>query len=249
MESALILPRAAAACAGAAAAMFLFACDRRETSSGGGSSSSEPAAHETGAAPKASASPPGGARRPALVFLGDSLTAGFGLEANEAAPALIQAEVDRAGLGLQVVNAGRSGDTTAGGAARVDYYLRPEVAPVGLIVWLGANDSMRGLPLAEIEADLRAIVQRAHAFDRSLQVFLVQMRAFPNLGADYGRAFEAIYPRIAESEGAVLLPFPLADVAGRPELNQTDGIHPTAEGTRRVAATLWAGLKPHLGPR
>jgi acyl-CoA thioesterase I len=184
---------------------------------------------------------------PALIFLGDSLTAGYGLAASESVPALIQAEVDRAGLAFRVVNAGRSGDTTAGGVARIDYYLRPEVRPRALVIWLGANDSMRGIPPTEIEANLRTIVQRAHAFDVSMPVLLVEMKAFPNLGADYAKAFEAIYPRIAESENAALLPFPLEGVAGHPDLNQADGVHPTAEGTRRVAATLWLSLRRHLG--
>lgn len=185
-------------------------------------------------------------KRPALVFLGDSLTAGFGLTASQAVPALIQAEVDRAGLGLRVINAGRSGDTTAGGKTRVDFYLRKEVAPRALVVWLGANDIMRGLPTSEIEANLRAIVQRAHEFDGELAVFLVQMRAFPNLGAEYAREFEAIYPRVAESEKATLIPFPMEEVAGRPDLNQPDGIHPTADGTTKVAAALWSALASRL---
>ncbi len=206
-------------------------------------------AAEQQAAPPQAAPPPAAERRPALVFLGDSLTAGFGLGAEQAVPALIQGEVDRANLDLRVVNAGRSGDTTAGGKSRVDYYLRPEVAPRALVVWLGANDVMRGLPVAQIEANLRAIVQRAHAFRRDLPVFLVQMRAFPNMGADYAREFEAIYPRIAKDEDATLVPFPMADVAGRPELNQPDGIHPTAEGTRKVADELWRALSPRLGAR
>lgn len=187
--------------------------------------------------------------RPALVFLGDSLTAGYGLSAEQSVPALIQAEIDKAGLDLKVINAGRSGDTTAGGVARIDYYLRKEVKPRGIIIWLGANDAMRGLRPVEIEANLRTIAQRAHDFDVSLPVFLVQMKAFPNLGADYAKTFEAIYPRIGESENVTLLPFPLEEVAGRPELNQADGIHPTADGTRRVAAALWASLRPHLGVR
>jgi acyl-CoA thioesterase I len=185
--------------------------------------------------------------RPALIFLGDSLTAGFGLSAEQSVPALIQAEIDKAGLDLRVINAGRSADTTAGGVARIDYYLRKEVKPRGIIVWLGANDAMRGLRPVEIEANLRTIAQRVHAFDIRVPVFLVQMRAFPNLGADYAKTFESIYPRIGESENVTLLPFPLEEVAGRPELNQPDGIHPTAEGTRRVAAALWTSLRPHLG--
>jgi acyl-CoA thioesterase I len=229
----------AVALAAALSAALLGACDREAppSSKGQAAPANEPAAQ--------SAAPTD--RRPALVFLGDSLTAGLGLAAEQSVPALIQGDVDRAGLGLRVINAGRSGDTTAGGKSRVDYYLRREIAPRGLVVWLGANDTMRGLPTAEIEANLRAIIQRAHQFDRGLKVFLVQMRAFPNLGADYARAFEEIFPRVAKSEGATLLPFPLAEVAGRAELNQPDGIHPTAEATRTVAGDLWRALQPELG--
>jgi acyl-CoA thioesterase-1 len=237
----------AVACAGLAAA-----CGR-DASSDGNANQGVAGGGRTGASPvaaRASRAEPGPAQgeaaRPALVFLGDSLTAGYGLAVDEAVPALIQGEIDRAGLALRVINAGRSGDTTAGGAARVAYYLRPEVAPRALLVWLGGNDILRGLPAGVIESNLRAIIQRAHAFDRALPVFLVQMRAFPNLGADYARAFEAIFPRVAESEGATLLPFPMGDVAGRPGLNQDDGIHPTAEGSRLIARALWSSLGPHL---
>lgn len=229
-------PRGALALALTAA--LLPGCDREPSSAGDGAK---------GAAPSSSSpSPPAADSRPVLVFLGDSLTAGFGLAANQAIPALIQADVDKGGLGLRVVNAGRSGDTTAGGKSRVDYYLRPEVKPRALVVWLGANDVMRGLPATEIEANLRAILRRAREYGQGLEVFLVQMRAFPNLGADYTRGFEEIYPRVAKAEGATLIPFPMEKVAGRPDLNQSDGIHPTAEGTRLVAGELWKSLRPHL---
>jgi acyl-CoA thioesterase I len=225
----------------AAMAAIAVACGRDGSSAGSGSAEGEARPAPGTAAPAREAD-----RRPALVFLGDSLTAGFGLAAGEAFPALIQAEADRAGLGLRVINAGRSGDTTAGGKTRVDFYLRKEVAPRALVVWLGANDIMRGLPASEIEANLRAIIQRARAFDGAMKVFLVQMRAFPNLGAQYAREFEAIFPRVAESEKATLLRFPMDEVAGRPDLNQPDGIHPTVDGTRKVAAALWSELSPHL---
>jgi acyl-CoA thioesterase-1 len=230
------------------AALLLGACDREaSTEKSAGESQAQPAAPKGEA--QAGAGKATAERRPSLVFLGDSLTAGYGLGAEQAIPALIQAEVDRAGLGMRVINAGRSGDTTAGGKTRVAYYLRPAVAPAALVVWLGANDVMRGLPTAQIEANLRAILRRAREFDRDLDVFLVQMRAFPNLGADYAREFEAIYPRVAKDEGAELVPFPMAEVAGRPELNQPDGIHPTAEGTRKVATALWGALRPQLSSR
>jgi acyl-CoA thioesterase-1 len=203
----------------------------------------------TATAPEPGAGATPEAAKPTLVILGDSLTAGFGLAADQAYPALLQAESDKAGLGLRVVNAGRSGDTTAGGASRVDYYLRPEVAPRGLVVWLGGNDIMRGLPVEEIEKNLRAIIEKARAFDAELPVFLVQMRAFPNLGKDYGASFEDIYPRLAKETKAILVPFPMEGVAGDPAMNQPDGIHPTAEGTRKVAAAIWKGLSGHLAAR
>lgn len=233
----------------AAAVALLGACDREAPSGdkSGASEAKQPAAGPESA--PAPASPDASDRRPAIVFLGDSLTAGLGLAAEQAVPALIQGEADRAGLQLRVVNAGRSGDISAGGKSRVDYYLRPQVAPRALVIWLGGNDIMRGLPVAEIENNLRAIVRRAREFGRGLDVFLVQMRAFPNLGADYARAFEEIYPRVAKEEGATLIPFPMNDVAGRPQLNQPDGIHPTAEGTAVVAGELWRSLRPHLAGR
>ena len=231
-----------------AAAAVLLACDRGSSQSAGSKAPEREPAPAKGAAPAGPGATPA-APQPSLVILGDSLTAGYGLAADQAYPALLQAEVDKAGLALRVVNAGRSGDTTAGGAARVDYYLRPEVAPRGLVVWLGANDILRGLPVEEIEKNLRAIVDKARAFDAKLPVFLVQMRAFPNLGKDYGAAFEAIYPRVAEDTGATLIPFPMEGVAGDPAMNQPDGIHPTAEGTRKVAAAMWKELAGHLSAR
>lgn len=232
-----------------AAAAAVLACDRGSSKPAG----SEPAetkpagskAAETGA-PAAEPTATPATPQPSLVVLGDSLTAGYGLPADQAYPALLQAESDKADLHLRVVNAGRSGDTSAGGAARIDYYLRPEVAPRGLVVWLGGNDIMRGLPIEEIEKNLRAILEKTHAFDAKLPVYLVQMRAFPNLGKDYGESFEDIYPRLAKATGAILIPFPMEGVAGDPAMNQPDGIHPTAEGTRKVAAAMWKALSPHL---
>ncbi|HTE53733.1 MAG TPA: arylesterase [Kofleriaceae bacterium] len=246
-------PAATAVASLLAAAALLAACDRqpakRADRAGPAEQGTAGAGAADGARADAPAPSPQPSPQPSLVFLGDSLTAGFGLAADQSYPALLQGEADRAGLHLRVVNAGRSGDTTAGGASRVSYYLRPEVAPRGLVVWLGANDIMRGLPVDQIEKNLRDLIGKAHAFDPALPVYLVQMRAFPNLGADYARSFEAIYPRVAKSENATLVPFPMDDVAGHPDLNQPDGIHPTAEGTVRVAASLWKALGPHLAAR
>lgn len=232
-----------------AAAAALVACDRGSSKPAGSELPDREPALATATTPEPAAGATPAAPQPALVVLGDSLTAGLWLPAEQAYPALLQAEVDKAGLGLRVVNAGRSGDTTAGGASRVDYYLRPEVAPRGLVIWLGGNDIMRGLPVEEIEKNLRAILDKARAFDAKLPVFLVQMRAFPNLGEDYGEAFEAIYPRLARETGAVLIPFPMEEVAGVPAMNQPDGIHPTAEGTQKIAAAMWKALSGHLAAR
>jgi acyl-CoA thioesterase-1 len=184
--------------------------------------------------------------RPTLLFLGDSLTAGLGLAASQSAPALIEVKLRAAGKDYRVINAGRSGDTTAGGLARLDWYLRPEVNVRYLVIGLGSNDAMRGLPLEEISKNLREIVRRTRAFDPEIRVFLYQMRTFPNMGPRYTREYEKLFARVAQSEDLTLLPFPLQDVAGKPELNQDDGIHPTAEGTRIMADNIWQALSPHL---
>lgn len=184
--------------------------------------------------------------QPAIVFLGDSLTAGRGLAASESAPALIETKIQATNLNYQVINAGRSGDTTAGGLARLAWYLRPEVQPKVLVIGLGSNDAMRGLAIAEIKSNLRKIISAARAFDPEMQIFLYQMHTFPNMGPEYAREYEQLFAGVAKSEQIVLLPFPLTGVAGKRELNQPDGIHPTAEGTQIMADNIWKGLQPHL---
>jgi acyl-CoA thioesterase-1 len=181
-----------------------------------------------------------------IVFLGDSLTAGLGLAENEALPARIQARVDAAGLGYRVINAGRSGDTTAGGLARLDWYFREGVEVRALVIGLGSNDAMRGLPLSAVEENLRQIIAKAREKRPSAKIFLWALETFPNMGKEYGEAYAAIFPRVAASEGVVLLPFPLEEVAARPELNQEDGIHPNAEGTERMAERIWTSLRAEL---
>jgi acyl-CoA thioesterase I len=201
---------------------------------------------EPGPASSASASAPSSGREPAVVFLGDSLTAGLGLAEKEALPALIQQQIDQAGLKYRVINGGRSGDTSAGGLARVDWYLRDAVDLRVLVIGLGSNDAMRGLPLSTVEENLRAIVQRVRARHPDIPILLWELKTFPNMGADYGDAYTALFHRVAESDKLRLIDFPLADVAGKPELNQPDGIHPTAEGTKQVAARVWQSLRPVL---
>lgn len=181
---------------------------------------------------------------PAIVFLGDSLTAGRGLAKREAAPALIEQKVRAAGLQYRVINAGRSGDTTAGGLARLAWYLRPEVQPAVLVIGLGSNDAMRGLGLDEMESNLKEIVKRARAFNPQMHIFLYQMHTFPNMGPEYAQSYEALFGTVARDAKITLLPFPLLGVAGEAELNQPDGIHPTAAGTVIMADNIWK----HLGP-
>ncbi len=179
---------------------------------------------------------PGGeaAAPPLVVFLGDSLTAGLGLGEGEAYPALVGELLAERGVAARVVNAGVSGDTTAGGLARLDWLLAQR--PALLLVALGANDGLRGQPLATIEANLRAIVERSRA--AGVAVILAGMQMPPNYGPEYTRGFRELYPRLARELAVPLVPFLLDGVAAVPELNQADGIHPTAEGQRRMAALV-----------
>lgn len=184
--------------------------------------------------------------KPTILFLGDSLTAGRGLAPEDAVPALIQAKVAEAGLDYRVLNGGRSGDTTAGGLSRLGWYLRPEMKLQAVVIGLGSNDAMRGLPVSEIEANLEEIVRKIRAFDPAIKIFLFQMHIFPNMGPQYAGKYEKLFGRVARTEKITLLPFPMIDVGGRPELNQADGIHPNVEGTRMVAERVWNSLKTHL---
>lgn len=186
------------------------------------------------------------ARGPAIVFLGDSLTAGFGLSQGEALPALIQQKLEAGRLPFRTINAGRSGDTTAGGLARVDWYLQDSLEVSAVVIGLGSNDAMRGLPLETLERNLRQIIARIRERKPSAKIFLWELRTFPNLGQAYAADYAAVFPRVAEAEKVILIPFPLEPVAARPELNQSDGIHPNAEGTRAVAERVWASLAPQL---
>ena len=177
-----------------------------------------------------------------IVALGDSLTAGLGVGADEAYPALLQARLRREGFEYRVVNAGVSGDTSAGGLRRIDWALR--LSPAVVIVALGANDGLRGQPPETLRDNLTRIIERVRA--AGARVLLAGMRVPPNYGDDYARAFAGVYPAVAKATGVPLAPFLLDGVAGNPRLNQADGIHPTAEGQRRIAERLWPYLKPLL---
>lgn len=180
-----------------------------------------------------------------LAFLGDSLTAGYGVETMEAYPALIDAKLKAKGMDWKVINAGVSGDTTAGGLRRLDWVFRQKVDV--LFLCLGANDGMRGVPVVEAERNLRAIVDRAKA--RGAVVVLAGIQIPENYGADYRRQFGAIFPRLAKTQRLAYLPFLLEGVAMRPELNQADRIHPNAEGHKVMAETVWKVLEPVLAKK
>ena len=182
--------------------------------------------------------------RPAVVILGTSLTAGYGLAdpATQAYPALLQVKLDSAGRGFRVVNAGVSGESSAGALSRIDFLLRRDTVAV-LIVETGANDGLRGQDPDSVRARIQAIFDRAKETIPPPRLVVIGMEALPNLGQDYVRRFHAIYPEVARANGAALVPFLLTGVAGVDSLNQDDGIHPTATGHRLLAQNVWPVLE------
>ena len=179
-----------------------------------------------------------------VVFVGTSLTAGLGLDPANAYPALIQAKIDSAGLPYTAVNAGVSGETSAGALRRIDWLLGQPVAV--LVIETGANDALRGLDVDTMSANIQAIIDHARKLDPPPAIVLVGMRAPPNLGPEYTRRFRAAFPAIAEKNQVPLVPFLLDGVAGRPSLNQGDMIHPTAQGQQIMAETVWRVVGPVL---
>ena len=179
---------------------------------------------------------------PLVVFLGDSLTAGLGLAEDQAYPAVLDRRLDVQGTPVRVLNAGVSGDTTAGGLARLDWLLKQK--PDVLVVGLGANDGLRGLELADTEKNLREIVRRAK--DSGARVLLLGMMIPPNYGPDYTERFRKMYPEIAKDLDVPLVPFLLEGVGGVADLNQADGVHPTAKGQEMVADNVEPYLKSML---
>jgi acyl-CoA thioesterase-1 len=188
-----------------------------------------------------------GEGRRRVLFVGTSLTAGLGLDPSEAYPAVIAGKIDSAGLPFDVVNAGVSGETSSGALRRIDWLLREPVDV--LVLETGANDGLRGVPVAELRRNIRAIIERVQATRPEARVLLVQMEALPNFGPEYTGTFRSVYAEVARETGVTLVPFLLDGVAGVPALNQPDGIHPTPEGARRAAATIWRALAPVLAER
>lgn len=186
----------------------------------------------------------GAAEKKTLLFFGDSLTAGYGVDPDEAYPALIQQRVDAAGLPWRIVNAGLSGETTAGGLRRLDWILRQQVDI--FVIELGGNDGLRGIPPATTRANLEAMIRRIRERQPAIKIVVAGMQLPTNMGPEHTREFAAIYPEIAREQDAVLIPFLLAGVGGVPDLNLPDGIHPTPQGHAIVADTVWAVLQPLL---
>lgn len=179
-----------------------------------------------------------------IVCFGNSLTAGYGLDLSEAYPALIQTKIDSLHLPYKVINAGLSGETTAGGNSRVSWILKQ---PVDIFVLeLGGNDGLRGIPLEETEKNLQQILDKVTQKYPAAKLMLAGMRVPPNMGKQYSEKFHAIFVRLAKSNKIAFIPFLLEGVGGVPALNQGDGIHPTAEGQKIVAENVWTVLKDLL---
>ena len=179
-----------------------------------------------------------------IVFFGNSLTAGYGLDPSQAFPAIIQHKIDSLNLGYKVVNAGVSGETSSGGNSRVDWILEQ---PVDVFVLeLGANDGLRGIPLQETRTNLQAIIDKVKAKYPKSKILVAGMQMPPNMGVQYTTEFRAIFPELAKKSNGILIPFILDGVGGEVNLNQQDGIHPTAEGHQIVAENVWRELQPAL---
>lgn len=186
-------------------------------------------------------------RRGRVLFFGDSITAGSGLDPEEAFPALLQKNMDDAGLPFVAINAGVSGETTAGGLRRIDWVLRE---PIDVFVLeLGGNDGLRGIHPMGTAANLKAIIEKVTAANPDASIILAGMRMPPNLGRQFAADFAAVFPSVADQTNATLIPFIGENVVGHDDLVQRDGIHPTAEGHEVVAATVWKYLHPVLSER
>ncbi|MDW3197006.1 MAG: arylesterase [Cytophagales bacterium] len=179
-----------------------------------------------------------------ILFFGNSITAGYQLAVEQAFPAIIQKRLDSLDYDYRVVNAGLSGETTAGGKSRIDWVLR--TVPDIFVLELGANDGLRGLPLVETPKNLQSIIDAVKEANPDVQVIIAGMMVPPNLGQTYTSGFAEIFPKVAADNDATLIPFLLDGVAGNPDLNLDDGIHPTPQGHKIVAETVWQYLSPLL---
>lgn len=225
-------------------ALLLAGCGEREANGEAGPGERDDARDVAGVEEEHGVRPGAGDRVGRILVIGTSLTAGPGIPPDATYPARLQERIDSAGLPYRVVNAGVSGETSAGALRRLDWLLS-EPADV-VILETGANDMLRGLDPDSTRANLDRILRRLAAAQPRPRILLVPMRAAPNLGTDYVLAFERIYPELAERHQVRLMPFLLEDVAGDPALNLADGLHPNERGHERIAATLWATLREEL---
>lgn len=191
-----------------------------------------------------SAEPTFAADAKTILFYGDSLTAGYGLDPDEAYPALVGEKAEKAGMPVRVVNAGLSGETTSGGLRRLDWILRQQVDI--FVIELGGNDGLRGISPDVTKRNLAAMIARVREKNPAVKIVLAGMQIPTNMGPQHSEAFAKIYPEVAKENDVALIPFLLEGVGGVPELNLPDGIHPTAEGHRIVAETVWNYLRPLL---
>jgi acyl-CoA thioesterase-1 len=179
-----------------------------------------------------------------IVFFGNSITAGYGLDLSQAFPARIQEKIDSMNLPYKVVNAGVSGETSSGGRSRIDWILKQQVDI--FVLELGGNDGLRGIPVTETKKNLQAIIDKVKEKNPSAKIIITGMQIPPNMGKKYTTAFRSMYPDLAKQNNISIVPFILEGVGGHAELNQQDGIHPTAEGHRILAANVWSVLKELL---
>lgn len=179
-----------------------------------------------------------------ILFFGDSITAGLGVDKSQAFPALIQDRIDSLGLNYEVINGGLSGETSAGGLRRIDWTLQRDIDI--MILELGGNDGLRGIDLNSTKANLQQIINKVKAKNPDTEIILAGMQVPPNLGQDYTKQFETIYPELAEENDLPLIPMIMDKVGGDEELMQSDGLHPTPEGHKVIADTVWEILRPVL---
>jgi acyl-CoA thioesterase-1 len=223
--------------------LSVFSCCFLLTLAGCGSSDSQTTTSPSATSPAADTKN-ATAQAKTILFFGNSLTAGLGVEPEEAFPALVGQKIDSMGLGYTVTNAGLSGETTAGGRSRVGWVLRQPVEV--FVLELGGNDGLRGLPLTDTRRNLQAIIDTVRRISPETQIVLAGMQIPPNLGADYANEFKGVYADLAQKNNLVLIPFLLEGVGGVAKLNQPDGIHPTPAGHRLIARTVWSVLQPLL---
>ncbi len=185
-----------------------------------------------------------GQQKKSILFFGDSISAGYGIQPQQAFPAVIQDKIDSLGLNYEVINGGLSGETSAGGLRRISWVLQRDIDI--MILELGGNDGLRGIDLSSTKENLQQIIDRAKAKNPDMKIIIAGMQVPPNLGTDYTKEFQNLYPELAEENDLVLIPLILDKVGGRDEFMQPDQIHPNVQGHKVVAKTVWEVLYPIL---